>query len=546
MASPSSPSSHMMGYLCGVAMATSMLWYMFWMVLSPVREDISPLINWYFFTKLSLRSELDFYGALRCVHNWLPLLVITALVLSKASIIYRSFLVNFSQLLYVAVICYNVFLVVFMVYAGWKVVQLFLVALPLYLLLHCGPLLSMWFSPHTLWLPTSLCLLLYFVFCRHIPTADKRSHKAYGVWDLTALGALKRTLAMFSLPVLLAGLTFCVMERGCLPCSSTVDLAGTTPSKPSLVGHRGCAFDFPENSVAAFENAVLLPAVSGLETDVFVSMDGVLFLHHDLHLLRTTDVLAKCPAHDPYANATLLRYHNGSCPLSQLNVGRSFLGTSKAQLSAEEATLFQSQLVPTFGQFLDVAVKNGKSVIFDVTEPPVGHPHHHDYLNRTLEALVAAGVPQNKVWWSPVEKRQWVHEHYPHFTLTTKTEQTPFQELQPEHILKINDDWSTPLASFREYQQINLSINMFFVESAFMFRYAWCIGIPTVTTSNCKLLSKVNSNPFLQICRSWWHNGVAVSWPVWISGLVIFTLQLAMFVGCEVFRLYGGGLTNKR
>jgi uncharacterized membrane protein len=47
MASPGVSSFCAVGYLFAIAMVTSMLWYMFWMVLSPVKDDIAPLVNWY-------------------------------------------------------------------------------------------------------------------------------------------------------------------------------------------------------------------------------------------------------------------------------------------------------------------------------------------------------------------------------------------------------------------------------------------------------------------------------------------------------------------
>lgn len=540
-----------MGYLFGIAMATSMLWYMFWMVMSPVKDDIAPLLNWYFFTKLSLRWEVDVYGGLKAVHNWLPLLVLTALILSKVSIIYRSYLIKLSQLVYLVVIGYNLFLIVFMVYSGRKVVQLFMVTLPLYLLLHCGPLLSQLFSPHILWLPTAFCLLLYCLFCRHTSASEVRSHKCYGLCDLTAMGAIKRAVATFFLPALLCVLTYWIMETGCLPCSATPGFTiETTPIKPLLIGHRGCAFDAPENTLVAYERASLLPTVVGLETDLFISMDGVLFLHHDLHLVRTTDVRVACPSHYPYANASLLYYHNGTCPLSKLNVGASFLRSSSRRLevSAEEESLFEGQHMPTFSQYLEVAVRKGRTVIFDVNEPPVGHPYHHNYLNRTVAEIVAAGVPPHKVWWTPVEGRQWIHQKHPDFILTTKTEDTPFENLRTEHIQKINADWSVPLATFRDYQKANMSINMFFVESVFMYSYAWCIGMETVTTSNCILLSTVDSNPFLQICRQW-QRARTMSWCVFIVGISVLLLQVFMFIGWETLRVSGyslRGATNNR
>ena len=77
--------------------------------------------------------------------------------------------------------------------------------------------------------------------------------------------------------------------------------------------------------MAAFEEAIKIPEIVGLETDVMISMDGVPFLLHDPHLVRTTDVELKCPLVDPFANASLLYYTNGSCPLMELNVGEWFV-----------------------------------------------------------------------------------------------------------------------------------------------------------------------------------------------------------------------------
>lgn len=128
---------------------------------------------------------------------------------------------------------------------------------------------------------------------------------------------------------------------------------------------------------------------------------------------------------------------------------------------------------------------------------------------------------------------------------------TPFEELQEEHIQKMNEDWGVSLEQFRRYQEANLSISMFFVDSAFMYRYAWCVGVGTVTTSNCKFLSKVDTNPFLtvslssilhsdpctlelctltpfpmvQICRQW-YDDLAFSPTLIMGGILVVLLQV--------------------
>jgi glycerophosphoryl diester phosphodiesterase len=57
--------------------------------------------------------------------------------------------------------------------------------------------------------------------------------------------------------------------------------------RPLVFAHRGGAGLAPENSVAAFENAARL-GVDGFELDVRLSRDGVVVVHHDATLERTT------------------------------------------------------------------------------------------------------------------------------------------------------------------------------------------------------------------------------------------------------------------
>jgi len=91
-----------------------------------------------------------------------------------------------------------------------------------------------------------------------------------------------------------------------------------TSSRPLVFAHRGGAALAPENTMEAFANAVALGA-DGIELDVRLSRDGVVVVHHDATVDRTTagtgavaamsaaelarldvpaleDVLAQCPA----------------------------------------------------------------------------------------------------------------------------------------------------------------------------------------------------------------------------------------------------------
>ena len=58
-------------------------------------------------------------------------------------------------------------------------------------------------------------------------------------------------------------------------------------SRPLVFAHRGGSALAPENTIAAFDNGLALGA-DGLELDVHLSRDGVVVVHHDRTLNRTT------------------------------------------------------------------------------------------------------------------------------------------------------------------------------------------------------------------------------------------------------------------
>ena len=58
-------------------------------------------------------------------------------------------------------------------------------------------------------------------------------------------------------------------------------------SRPLVFAHRGGSALAPENTLAAFDNGLALGA-DGLELDVHLSRDGVVVVHHDRLLDRTT------------------------------------------------------------------------------------------------------------------------------------------------------------------------------------------------------------------------------------------------------------------
>src|SRR3954471_1272324 len=59
--------------------------------------------------------------------------------------------------------------------------------------------------------------------------------------------------------------------------------------RPLVFAHRGGSALAPENTIAAFDNGLALGA-DGIELDVHLSRDGVVVVHHDRLLDRTTNL----------------------------------------------------------------------------------------------------------------------------------------------------------------------------------------------------------------------------------------------------------------
>src|SRR5215203_3754933 len=71
-----------------------------------------------------------------------------------------------------------------------------------------------------------------------------------------------------------------------------------------VYAHRGGAALRPENSIEAFDHGVSLGA-DGLELDVHLSSDGIVVVHHDVTLDRTTKGKGRLAGHTAAQLGTL-------------------------------------------------------------------------------------------------------------------------------------------------------------------------------------------------------------------------------------------------
>lgn len=127
-------------------------------------------------------------------------------------------------------------------------------------------------------------------------------------------------------------------------------VAATWAQAFDLQGHRGARWHRPENTLAAFELAIAQGATT-LETDVAITRDGVLVLHHDRAL--NPDITRDDQGR--WLEAGLPRYihHMDWAQVQRFDVGRIRPGSRYATQFAQQQAVDGAR-IPTLAQLLDL------------------------------------------------------------------------------------------------------------------------------------------------------------------------------------------------
>ncbi|XP_062983323.1 glycerophosphodiester phosphodiesterase domain-containing protein 4 isoform X1 [Elgaria multicarinata webbii] len=281
---------------------------------------------------------------------------------------------------------------------------------------------------------------------------------------------------------------------------------GTLGPKPQLIGHRGAPMVAPENTEMAFLKTIYHGGM-GLETDVTISLDGVPFLMHDRTLKRTTNIDEVFPefvdqeaAFFPWAQ------------LEKLNAGKWFFKKrpffGMPPLKREDRILARSQKIFKFVDFVTLANKENKYIIFDLYRPPKNHPYRDSYIERVLEVLLNdSPIRQDLVLWLPGPYRYFVHSKAPGFQQVSSSADY-LESLKFWNIVKINVDYRTVASlDIRTYEEANITTNLWVVSEPWLFSLVWCYGVHSVTTNSVHSLNKLKKPFFLmtpQEYRTMW------------------------------------------
>ncbi|CAL9684282.1 unnamed protein product [Knipowitschia caucasica] len=292
--------------------------------------------------------------------------------------------------------------------------------------------------------------------------------------------------------------------------------------RPDVLGHQGAAMLAPENTMWSFQRALQMN-VTGLETDVSISLDGVPFLMHDSTLRRTTDVQKVFPQRQ-WDHASSFNWTD----LRKLNAGHWFLkddpfGTARS-LSAHEKQLIGNQSVCSLEQLLTLASFNNCTVVFKLRRPPPEHPSHDSWINETLRTVLKSGIQQSLVFWTPEEDRAEVRKMAPGLIQSSLVKPESHESLLRDGVSAMLVRYNqASTQEIREYSENHIRLTLFTVNDPWLYSVLWCSGVPSVSSEAPHILRNLPYPIWLmkpdEYCVLW----VSVD-------LVSFAVVIAIFI----------------
>uniref|UniRef100_A0A7N6BN57 GP-PDE domain-containing protein n=1 Tax=Anabas testudineus TaxID=64144 RepID=A0A7N6BN57_ANATE len=263
----------------------------------------------------------------------------------------------------------------------------------------------------------------------------------------------------------------------------------TLRTRPNVIGHHGAPMLAPENTLWSFQRALQMN-VTGFETDVVVSLDGVPFLMHDRTLRRTTDIGKVFPDRQ-MEEASFFNWTD----LQQLNAGQWFLKNDPFwtvhTLSSNEKHLIANQSVCSLEQLLKLASYHNSSVIFRLSRPPLEHPRYQSWINDTLQAVQQSGVPQSLVMWTPDEYRAQVRQLAPGLVQASVEKLSP-QTLHQHGIRRLLLRYNqASTQEIRDYSESQINLTLYTVNEPWLYSVLWCSGVSSVSSEAPNILKKV-------------------------------------------------------
>ena len=256
-------------------------------------------------------------------------------------------------------------------------------------------------------------------------------------------------------------------------------IQGELPPKPKIMAHRGASHLAPENTLIAGQLASEMGAI-GWEVDVSISYDGVFFLMHDNLLKRTTNIEDVFPERIDN-DATMFNISE----LRQLDAGSWFSDDDPYNTIADEfvdlqtAENYKGEKIPTLDEVLNLTRDYNLYIDIDSGRPHADHPYYDQYNEMLINQLYESGLNE-KIMTS-------LSSNLTENMTKVSSSQDVANFLDSEADL-LNTIHTLPNEQFQDYNEANITVMVWTVDTVQRFSQLWFLGVDFVKTNALHLL----------------------------------------------------------
>jgi len=254
---------------------------------------------------------------------------------------------------------------------------------------------------------------------------------------------------------------------------------GEIPPKPKIMAHRGASHLAPENTLIAGQLTSEMGAI-GWEVDVSISYDGVLFLMHDNNLKRTTDVKDIFPDRKD-DDATMFNMSE----LQRLDAGSWFSDDDPYNTIADEfvdlqtAENYRGEKIPTLDEVLNLSRDYNLYIDIDSKKPHSDHPYYYQYDDILVNQLYESGL--NEKIMTSLSSNLTVN-------MTKVSASRDIVNFIDFGANLLNTIHTLPNKQFQDYQEANITVMAWTVDTVQRFSQLWFLGVDYIKTNALHLL----------------------------------------------------------
>ncbi len=147
--------------------------------------------------------------------------------------------------------------------------------------------------------------------------------------------------------------------------------------------------------------------------------------------------------------------------------------------------------MPSLADEIEIVRKNAVILIFDLKQPPEGHPYRQQFFDLVFQQIHSAGIDSQTWFLADPQQALFIRSAAPQMTLVHGTNyQHPAQpaELLASGYRVVNSDFGLAAEWIRAYQQAGLWVNLYTVDEPWQYSRLWLAGANSITSSNAVAL----------------------------------------------------------